>query len=768
MADTRSAKRRERSRGSRGFTGLCGRGGKVSPSSHVIVIAFVILILSGFSAPRCLATVYDSDGSEASVEACIRSAADGDIVTLPAGTFSWTSPLEITKGITLKGQTTIAGAGTSNPTITDATIIQGNTPRKGANTGIIKATMTPAQSFRLTGITFVKGSSTIMSNANGGAPYSDRGTANKFGGQARQQPTGGAGNRPSGAADAGSLGGGQGITGGNRPSGGSGNLGGANRPGGGAGAGNFGGATRPGGGAGESTRPAGGSSFGGGGSLIQFMSVGPAPNTSMRMDHCHVTAPIYYAVLLTVNGWVYGVADHNVMEVTGNSHPFFVGHKTWGNQDNGNGSWADYPWFGTEKFFFIEDNTLTRTGRRLSSVCDSFEGGRWVIRHNYLLNVIPAGHGTEGAASRGQRANEFYDNTISLQIAENGGVQRSGTSLWHDNSFIGLEPGGDIHCHLKNYRQTSAYPHPIWGIAGGTSPWDVNDTEGKGTYVEGHPPFLFASGSATSETTFSREQATFSDSTKNWTPNQWAGYSIKATNTNSICYGLGSYIISNTSNTITYRSYNGPDVKFHLIFNNGDAYEIHRVLIQLDQNGRGKGDLITGPGQPINRGKGDQTTAPRQPINRGKGNQITASRQPINRGKGMGARKPPINARTGTSSWPQQALEPCYSWNNVYTPNGNALGFGAGRGQPTTKLNVDFFNLGAGFPVDSTPSQVSSRYKAALNGVDYTGTFVYPHPLVTAAPAPTPTGTPGSQQPLEKKGRKKKLKEEKVAKQVGK
>ena len=210
----------------------------------------------------------------------------------------------------------------------------------------------------------------------------------------------------------------------------------------------------------------------------------------MRMDHCHVTAPIYYPVLLSVNGWVYGVADHNVMEVTGNSHPFFVGHKTWGNQDNGNGSWADYPWFGTEKFFFIEDNTLTRTGRALSSVSDSFEGGRWVIRHNYLLNVIPAGHGTEAAAIRGQRANEFYDNTISLQIAANGGVQRSGTSLWHDNNFIGQEPKGDIHCHLPNYRQTSAYPHPIWGIADGTSPWDVNDTEGNGTHVDGHSPFL--------------------------------------------------------------------------------------------------------------------------------------------------------------------------------------------------------------------------------------------------------------------------------------
>src|SRR4029453_3738871 len=37
------------------------------------------------------------------------------------------------------------------------------------------------------------------------------------------------------------------------------------------------------------------------------------------------------------------------------------------------------------------------------------------------------------------------------------------------------------------------------------------------------------------------------------------------------------------------------------------------------------------------------------------------------------------------------------------------------------------------FPANSTPSAVSSTYTAALNGVDYVGTFVYPHPL-TALP----------------------------------
>jgi hypothetical protein len=138
----------------------------------------------------------------------------------------------------------------------------------------------------------------------------------------------------------------------------------------------------------------------------------------------------------------------------------------------------------------------------------------------------------------------------------------------------------------------------------------------------------------------------------------------------------------------------------------------------MDQNGRGKTDLITGSGPgPYN------------------------------------------NTTTGMASWPHSALEPCYSWNNVYAPNGEALGFHAVEGQPTTKLNVDYFNLGNGFPANTTPAQVSATYTAALNGVDYTGTFTYPHPLVTGAPTPTPSATPRTQQHLQKKRKNsKKLK----------
>jgi hypothetical protein len=94
----------------------------------------------------------------------------------------------------------------------------------------------------------------------GGAPYGDRGTANKYAGTARQQPSGGAGNRPGaggsgtmnrpgGGAGAGTRPGGGGAGTMDRPGGGSG----GNRPGGGGG----GQADRPSGG-GASTRPGGG------------------------------------------------------------------------------------------------------------------------------------------------------------------------------------------------------------------------------------------------------------------------------------------------------------------------------------------------------------------------------------------------------------------------------------------------------------------------------------------------------------------------------
>jgi hypothetical protein len=554
---------------------------------------FLTTLLS-FFVLSASAAIYNSDGTVQNIQAIHNNqAVDGDIITLPAGIFSWTAPLNITKGITIQGATTISGPA-SNPTINDGTIIKDDVaPRTSP---IIKVLVTPSQFVRITGITFAPGVTTVTSSSDGAV-----------------------------------------------------NLG----------------------------------------------SVGNAPGT-MRIDHCHFDH-LHQAKAIGTKGWSYGVADHNVIECLNGTYSFFISAYNHGgpNQTNGNGAWADFPWYGTDKFFFAEDNRIEGNGLNTNSGnSDTFYGSRYVFRHNYWKNAQPNSHGTEGGAARGGRAYECYDNIFEWTIPTPGAGQRSGTSLWHDNRFIGVKPSK--LCSLPNFREIPARPQPVWGIADGTSVWDANDTEGNGTFVEGHPPFVFASGSVTGASVINGDQGTFTDSSKNWTPNQWVGYSIKNLNLSS---AYGSYIISNTAHTITYSYYGASDAATHLIFNVGDTYQIHRVLNMMDQNGSGKGDQITGLSQPI-------------------------------------------NTRTRAASYNHQAVEPCYSWNNMHT-DGTALGYDNNDAQPTTKEGRDYFNLGGGFPANTTPAAVYLKYTAALNGVNYVGTFVYPHPLVTAQPliAAQPTST---------------------------
>jgi hypothetical protein len=562
---------------------LLSAPGKISGGTSRKILLLCVVALTGFCVPHSRATVYHSNGSVANVQALHNIAHDGDTITLPVGTFTWGSSLTITKGITLKGATTIVGP-PSNPVVTDATIVKDNVPRTD---NIIKVTLNPTQSFRLTGVTFTYGARTTNGSTNG---------------------------------------------------------------------------------------------------AIHVLSTGSSPNNSTRIDHCHF-ASLYQAKLIWISGWVYGVADHNVMECRRNTQSFQIWHETYGGagQYNGNGAWADFPWYGTNKFFFIEDNRIVGSGTNgLSGNTDSINGGRSVVRHNYFQNAAPNSHGTEGGSARGQRCWEVYNNTFNWTFLAAGAGQRSGTSLWHDNTYLGVEPGNRHHTNLPVFRQTPARPNSVWGISDGTSIWDQNDTEGNGTYVEAHAhtPYVFASGTHTGA---NGSQGVIVDSTKNWTPNRWVGYSVKNTNPAAEAYGLGSYIISNTSNRITYFYYSAPDAATHLKFNAGDTYKIHRVLVTMDQNGRGKGNQVT-------------------------------------------RRNAPINTLTGTAFWIHQALEPCISWNNIHTPTGHALLYGDGN-SVTLRPDRDFYNLGIGFPADSTPSRVSSTYTAALNGVAYTGTFVYPHPL---------------------------------------
>jgi hypothetical protein len=311
------------------------------------------------------------------------------------------------------------------------------------------------------------------------------------------------------------------------------------------------------------------------------------------------------------------------------------------------------------------------------------------VRYCYLLNGPISDHGTEGGAERDIRAKEIYNNLMDNRGGLPAG-NRGGTSLYHDNTVIGVSPLGicNFTCNRTGYLRAT----PVWGLSDGTSVWDENDTEGNGTFVEGHPPHLFESGTA-SETT---AEGTLTDTTKNWPTNHWVGYMVRQVNPGGV--ELASYIKSNTATTITYALFSWGNN--HMIFNSGMGYQIHRLLFSMDQNGAGKTDPIA-----------------------------------------VNAQDKPYLVSTGQPGFPHPARESCYGWNNIYGPTGAELKMRQNTGQPVTIEGIDYFNLGT--DLSGTPPAVSNRYTAALNGVQYTGPFQYPHPLVSGTqPSPTPTGTP--------------------------
>ena len=61
------------------------------------------LFLGVCFASHCEATVYNSDGSAANVQALHNAALDGDTITLPIGTFTWFTGVTITKAIKIQG-----------------------------------------------------------------------------------------------------------------------------------------------------------------------------------------------------------------------------------------------------------------------------------------------------------------------------------------------------------------------------------------------------------------------------------------------------------------------------------------------------------------------------------------------------------------------------------------------------------------------------------------------------------------------------------------
>ncbi len=363
------------------------------------------------------------------------------------------------------------------------------------------------------------------------------------------------------------------------------------------------------------------------GGLVKYSS--NSPNARVRIDHCHFSGALNALNFMAFYQYGYGVIDHCVIDGT-------VGQNGQQSAKNGTNPYGDAEWaqpmpWGTDKFIFMEDCYCNNTAGQFTvpGGWDSEIGGKFVVRHCKLFNIEILNHGTESGRQRGGRGYELYNNEF------------------------GVKPRG---YGLQNYRDFFSWSP--WGGATGDNNWDINVTEADGTHVDGHPPYLFESGTVSSGAAMS-----LTDTSKNWTTNQWVGYNVKR-----VSDGMNGYVISNTNNTITFFDWGGPSINWTA----GQQYQIHKVLIALDQPTRGQGYLLSGDNPP--------------------------------------------------PAWPHQLREPCYSWNNVYQPDGSGVNNFVVQVIPPLVQDLDYFN------------------NTALPG--YTP-YTYPHPLVTGNnPTPTPTAAP--------------------------
>ena len=299
---------------------------------------------------------------------------------------------------------------------------------------------------------------------------------------------------------------------------------------------------------------------------------------AVRVDHC--TFDQLNGVALATYGFTLGVIDHNTFASHG-KHPIIIEHDTWqpfngalptggGRYIFGHGSWADDPYWGSDRFIFIEDNVFNDTSPSGDGI-DMFEGARAVVRHNTFTNVRVTNHGTEGQG-RGGKQIEEYNNTLTSTISGPVGDIRSGSLIANGNTYVGFGQGHLLHV----YRQDNWKDN--WGWSNGQSVYDDNDPHPTNGYWE------------TGTHTGGMNASSLTDSTKNWTTDQWyvpgASYILR----NLTKYAdqpesgkLQSFITSNTATRITCQP-------TPLTFDTGDTYQIWKVVHSLDQAGQGKDD----------------------------------------------------------------------------------------------------------------------------------------------------------------------------------
>jgi hypothetical protein len=206
-----------------------------------------------------------------------------------------------------------------------------------------------------------------------------------------------------------------------------------------------------------------------------------------RMDHVHLLNISFVA--MTMNGWIYGVIDHMLVDMSAiNALGIRVHQPGWNGETLGVGdqSWADATTLGSERSTFVEDSIFSR-----GYAIDCSAGGRYVFRYNTLNDSSVETHPTGGGGRvRGCRSWEIYGNSWN----SNGAYRNhalfvsSGTGVIWGNTIPSSSANGGsgytnfVTGHVMR-NNNSTYPQTAppngWGYCGtgqtgATSPWDKN------------------------------------------------------------------------------------------------------------------------------------------------------------------------------------------------------------------------------------------------------------------------------------------------------
>lgn len=377
------------------------------------------------------------------------------------------------------------------------------------------------------------------------------------------------------------------------------------------------------------------------------------------------------------------------------------------------GSWADDSYWGTDKFWFVEDcNFIVPTSAL--GICDDEEGGRVVYRHCTVTNgTVFSSHGMEGRSQPGVRAREFYNN--NLITTKGFGQTRSGSVIYFNNKSTGMPVG----VNLAGYRIYSQGPN--WGCASGDNRYD--DNAPGNPVVTGIITAVASPGGAAAPTITVGP----SDDLSGIDLTDGSCYSIVDLDdlfTSILTHQTGLdndpgwqfyqsaiYGISGKILTLLHTAINPRSAAWQV----GHHYQIMKTLGVWGSPGHGKGNLLN---TSTSGGLASYATWT-YPATSG-----TKATTPFRKGQG------------GSVLYP---LDPCYSWNNTDDTSGY-LGFAGTTVYADIKLGVHAFNISeqaietqsVGYPPVSY-ARATSDYPDIGEDSDIPyAPFTYPHPLTGA------------------------------------